>query len=106
MNTLFVFAAHNTAAALVFAVFVYGVTRAWRNPPVAHVLWLLVLLRLVAAAHPAHQLASLLATRPDAGWHPDNPGRVNESRHRGLNLSLDSSICPRLERRPVSRQRA
>jgi beta-lactamase regulating signal transducer with metallopeptidase domain len=49
MNTLFVFAAHNTAAALVLAVLVYAVTRAWRNPPVAHVLWLLVLLRLVAA---------------------------------------------------------
>jgi beta-lactamase regulating signal transducer with metallopeptidase domain len=49
MNTLFVFAAHNTAAALVLAVLVYGVTRAWRNPPVAHVLWVLVLLRLVAA---------------------------------------------------------
>ena len=49
MNTLFVFAAHNTAAALVLAVLVYGVTRAWRNPAVAHVLWFLVLLRLVAA---------------------------------------------------------
>jgi bla regulator protein blaR1 len=48
MNNLFVFAAHNTVVALVFALFVYGLTRLWRNPPVAHVLWLLVLLKLVA----------------------------------------------------------
>ena len=48
MNNLFVFAAHNTVVALVLALFVYGLTRVWRNPPVAHVLWLLVLLKLVA----------------------------------------------------------
>jgi hypothetical protein len=28
--------------------FVYGLSRAWRHPPVAHLLWLLVLLKLVA----------------------------------------------------------
>jgi beta-lactamase regulating signal transducer with metallopeptidase domain len=48
MNSLFMFAAHNTVVSLVFAVIVLGVTRIWRNPPVAHVLWLLVLLKLVA----------------------------------------------------------
>jgi beta-lactamase regulating signal transducer with metallopeptidase domain len=48
MDNLFLFAAHNTVVALVFALFVYALTRAWRNPPVAHVLWLLVLLKLVA----------------------------------------------------------
>jgi beta-lactamase regulating signal transducer with metallopeptidase domain len=48
MNDLFIFAAHNTVVALVFALLVYGLTYVWRNPPVAHVLWLLVLLRLVA----------------------------------------------------------
>ena len=48
MNDIFVFAAQNTVIALVFAFFVYGLTRVWRNPPVAHVLWLLVLLKLVA----------------------------------------------------------
>ena len=47
MNNLFVFAAHNTVVAFVFALFVYGLTRVWRNPPVAHVLWVLVLLKLV-----------------------------------------------------------
>lgn len=48
MNGLFLFALHNTAAALALAIFVCGLTRLWRNPPVAHALWLLVLLRLVA----------------------------------------------------------
>lgn len=47
MNNLLVFAAHNTVFAIVFALVVYGLTRVWRNPPVAHVLWLLVLLKLV-----------------------------------------------------------
>jgi beta-lactamase regulating signal transducer with metallopeptidase domain len=48
MNDLFVLAAQNTVVALAFALFIYGLTRVWRNPPVAHVLWLLVLLKLVA----------------------------------------------------------
>ena len=48
MNDIFVFAAHNTVVALAFALFVYGLTRVWRNPPVAHLLWLLVLFKLVA----------------------------------------------------------
>ena len=43
MNDLFVFAAHNTVVALVLALFVCGLTHFWRNPPAAHVLWLLVL---------------------------------------------------------------
>jgi hypothetical protein len=48
MSTPFLLAAQNTVFALVFALIVFGLTRVWRNPPVAHVLWLLVLLRLVA----------------------------------------------------------
>ena len=32
MNNLFVFAAHNTAVAVIFALFVYALTRFWRNP--------------------------------------------------------------------------
>ena len=48
MNSLFVFAAHNTVVAFVFALVVFGLTRVWRNPPVAHVLWVLVLLKLLA----------------------------------------------------------
>ncbi len=48
MSNLFVLAAHNTIAALVLAILVSGLTRVWRHPPIAHVLWLLVLLKLVA----------------------------------------------------------
>lgn len=48
MNDLLVLAVQNTLVALVFALFVYGLARVWRNPPFAHALWLLVLLKLVA----------------------------------------------------------
>jgi hypothetical protein len=48
MNNLLVLAAHNTVVALVFFTVVFGLTRIWRNPPVAHLLWLLLLLKLVA----------------------------------------------------------
>ena len=41
-------AAHNTLVVLVLALFVHGLTRLWRHPPVAHALWLLLLLKLVA----------------------------------------------------------
>ncbi len=47
MNNLFAIAEQNTIVALLFALFVFGLTRFWRNPPVAHVLWVLVLLKLV-----------------------------------------------------------
>ncbi len=77
MNDVFLFAAHNTAVAFLFALFVYGLTRVWRNPPVAHVLWLLVLLKLVAPPvlqvgwWPLPQLDSVLA--PDQSF-TDAPG--------------------------------
>ena len=48
MNDLFAFAAHNTVAAVVLACLVFVLTRRRRNPPLAHALWLLVLLKLVA----------------------------------------------------------
>lgn len=48
MNDIFEFVAYNTIAAVVLALFVYGVTRVWRHPPLAHLLWLLVLVKLVA----------------------------------------------------------
>jgi beta-lactamase regulating signal transducer with metallopeptidase domain len=48
MNNLFLFAAHNSVVAFMLALVLIGVTRFWRNPPVAHLLWLLILLKLVA----------------------------------------------------------
>lgn len=46
MNVLLLVAVQNTVAALVFALFVHTLTRVIRNPPLAHALWLLVLLKL------------------------------------------------------------
>jgi beta-lactamase regulating signal transducer with metallopeptidase domain len=48
VDDLLVFFAENTLGALILALSVYTVTRVWRNPPVVHVLWLLVLAKLVA----------------------------------------------------------
>ncbi len=48
MNDIFALAAQNTVVAFVLALFAYGLTRVWHNPPVAHLLWLLVLVKLVA----------------------------------------------------------
>ena len=48
MNGLFAIAAQNTIVAVVLAIFVFVLTRHRRNPPLSHVLWLLVLIKLVA----------------------------------------------------------
>jgi beta-lactamase regulating signal transducer with metallopeptidase domain len=48
VDDLLVFFAENTLGALILALCVFTVTRVWRNPPVVHVLWLLVLAKLVA----------------------------------------------------------
>jgi beta-lactamase regulating signal transducer with metallopeptidase domain len=48
VNALLLLAVQNTLVALVLAFLVYALTRVWRIPPLAHLLWLLVLLKLVA----------------------------------------------------------
>ncbi len=47
MNELFLIGLQNAAVAFVLAIFVWGVTRVWRSSPVVHVLWLLVLVKLL-----------------------------------------------------------
>ena len=63
MSNLLEIAAQNTVVALVFAVFVYGLTRNWRSPQVAHVLWLLVLLKLVSPPILRIDLSGIRQTR-------------------------------------------
>jgi beta-lactamase regulating signal transducer with metallopeptidase domain len=70
MNGLFVFALHNTFATLILAICVCGLTRLWRNPPVAHALWLLVLLRLVAPPVLPIDYSSWLAADSTDGRDP------------------------------------
>jgi beta-lactamase regulating signal transducer with metallopeptidase domain len=48
MSNLLVAGVQNTVAAFALALIVGGLMRLWRNPPVAHLLWLLVLLRFLA----------------------------------------------------------
>lgn len=47
MNDLLTIAVHNSLVVLVLSLGVYGLTRIWKNPPLAHLLWLLVLLKLL-----------------------------------------------------------
>ncbi len=47
MNHLLAIAVQNTIVAGLLAVLVYGLTRVWCRPPVAHILWLLVLAKLI-----------------------------------------------------------
>ncbi|HVU89757.1 MAG TPA: efflux RND transporter periplasmic adaptor subunit [Pirellulales bacterium] len=48
MNDLLLWAVQNTIVALLLAILVFGITRVWHHPPTAHLLWLLVLIKLVA----------------------------------------------------------
>jgi bla regulator protein blaR1 len=77
MNDLFVFAAHNTAVAVIFALFVYALTRFWRNPAVAHLLWLLVLLKLAA---PPVMPVDWSALRWPGSTHAREPTAADELR--------------------------
>ena len=67
MNDLFAFAAHNTVVALVMTLFVFLLMRRRRDPPLAHVLWLLVLIKFVAAAGGLFRVAGD-STGRSAGW--------------------------------------
>src|SRR3954452_5006604 len=48
MNDLFFMVLQNAGGALILALLVWCVTWAWKSPPVAHVLWMLGLVKLVA----------------------------------------------------------
>lgn len=47
MNWLFYLGLNNTVGAMLLALLVWGITRKWNNPPAAHLMWLLVLVKLM-----------------------------------------------------------
>src|SRR6516165_7213901 len=47
MKDLLAIVAQNTIVAGILAILVYGLSRVWRRPPVAHLLWLIVLTKLI-----------------------------------------------------------
>lgn len=63
MNVLLALGIHNTVVSLLLGLCVYGLTRVWRHPPVAHILWLLVLLKLVFPPLAPIELSALQAFR-------------------------------------------
>ena len=95
MHFIIEYAIQNTLIAALFAVIVYFVTRVWRNPPIAHLLWLLVLLKLIApplvALHwlPATMTRELTVPAPSffadeglSNQNPSPPGKRRGSRAR------------------------
>jgi beta-lactamase regulating signal transducer with metallopeptidase domain len=70
VNGFLLLAAQNTLIALVLACCVYGLTRVWRIPPLAHLLWLLVLVKLVAPPVMPVNLARLVPQRAAAHQEP------------------------------------
>jgi beta-lactamase regulating signal transducer with metallopeptidase domain len=72
VNELFLIVAHNTVAALALACIVWSVTRVWRNPAAAHLLWLVVLLKLLAPPVMHVNWSSVLST----AWRGSNPFAV------------------------------
>jgi uncharacterized protein (TIGR03067 family) len=47
VNGLLAFGLHNAVFVAFLSLLVWGVTRIWKNPPAAHLMWLLVLVKLV-----------------------------------------------------------
>jgi beta-lactamase regulating signal transducer with metallopeptidase domain/thiol-disulfide isomerase/thioredoxin len=66
MHDLVAIAAQNTLLAGVLAILVYGLTRIWRRPPVAHILWLLVLAKLIGPPLLPIDWVKRVASRPIA----------------------------------------
>ncbi|MCA9093579.1 MAG: hypothetical protein KDA68_08845, partial [Planctomycetaceae bacterium] len=60
MDSMLEVAGYNFVSALLLGMFVWGVTRVWRNLPVAHVLWVIVMVRLIAP--PVFEI----------GWSPES----------------------------------
>jgi len=98
MSGPLVFAVHNTIAAAVLAVMVYAVTRVWRYPPLAHALWLLVLLKLVTP--PMYRVAwtpipDLIEPRPGEHARAELPRHLesHESPATGV-VDRDAAVLP------------
>ena len=88
MNALITFAVQNSAVALVLAIFVYGLTRVWRNPPASHMLWLLVLLKLVTPP-------IVIIDWPMLQSSPESPAATQRLASGPPIDELDTAISPR-----------
>src|SRR5580765_6840346 len=71
MNEFIALTLHNSAVALVLSLFVLGITKIWRNPPLAHVLWVLVLIKLVVPPVWRVDWSALLDQAPNVASQSD-----------------------------------
>ncbi len=79
MNDLLAIAAQNTIVAGILGILVFGLTRLWRRPPVAHILWLLVLAKLIGPPVLHVDVTGLLARRPTIEPGGGGPDLARES---------------------------
>ena len=63
MKDLLAIVAQNTIVAGILAILVYGLTRVGRRPPVAHLLWLIVLAKLIGPPVLPVDMTGLFARR-------------------------------------------
>jgi beta-lactamase regulating signal transducer with metallopeptidase domain len=102
MNDFLILAAHNAVMALFLALLVVGITAIWRHPPLAHVLWVLVLIKLIVPPFwhvdwsPLLEWARVAELRrvvnhPPPMTHSGCPAPA-ESIHRNSNDPLDSTL--------------
>ncbi len=106
MNELFLIVAHNCAAALALACVVWSVTRVWRNPAAAHLLWLVVLLKLLAPPVMHVDWSSVLPTAWRGSTHlavaglSDNRIAKTETDSRPLGAEAATAEHVRKDHRP------
>ena len=108
METLLHVGFSNAVAATVLALFALGITRVWRNPFAAHVLWLIVLLKLVTPPLievPMPFLGQVAWFDQHAG--ADAGSRVaNQARHLRLDDDRDSNVATSVPDDVASRNEA
>jgi hypothetical protein len=79
MNNLLAIAAQNTIVAAILSILVLGLTRFWRRPPVAHILWLLVLAKLIGPPVLPVDVTGRFASRPAIEPRGVGPDLVQET---------------------------
>jgi beta-lactamase regulating signal transducer with metallopeptidase domain/peroxiredoxin len=95
MKDLLAIVAQNTIMAGILAILVYGLTRVWRRPPVAHLLWLIVLAKLIGPPVLPVDMTGLFARRPAIESHDGGRDMARAGDVSGGQASFASLADPR-----------
>jgi beta-lactamase regulating signal transducer with metallopeptidase domain/thiol-disulfide isomerase/thioredoxin len=94
VQNLLAIAAQNTIAAGILAVVVYVLARAWRRPPIAHILWLVVLAKLIGPPVLHIDMTGLLSRRPAIEPRAGGRDLAGEANARGVRAGFASLAEP------------